>query len=180
MELLVGARVLAKQFFSICPINNKSRPVHFFYYHKTGDAPVDPVECPICSYCCSDTDTTNKNTSSVITPSKAHAQSIATETPRPLIGGASPENNNITPDTSACNSNSPSNLVHMAEDREVVNADSYEEERSIWWESLDAAKLFGFQHGDDVFAGIEECIKLLHAAVNKYNGYKSIVLEFLQ
>jgi hypothetical protein len=30
---------------------------------------------------------------------------------------------------------------------------------SIYWESVDDAKLFGFEHGDDVFEGIKTELK---------------------
>jgi len=47
--------------------------------------------------------------------------------------------------------------------------------RSHYWESKEAANLFGFQYGDDVYEGLEQRIQLLSDSVNQFHGYRSIV-----
>ena len=46
---------------------------------------------------------------------------------------------------------------------------------SRYWESKEAANLFGFQYGDDVYEGLEQRIQLLSDSVNQFHGYRSIV-----
>jgi hypothetical protein len=48
-------------------------------------------------------------------------------------------------------------------------------QRSIYWEPLDASKLFGFEHDDDVFESGQKRIELLDSALNMSNGCKSFV-----
>ena len=40
---------------------------------------------------------------------------------------------------------------------------------------MEAANLFGFEYGDDVYVGIQKRIQLLSDALNLYDGYKNIV-----
>lgn len=47
--------------------------------------------------------------------------------------------------------------------------------RSIWWDSTNAANLFGVACGDDVCDVLEERITTLRKAVSTWNGYKQIV-----
>ena len=49
------------------------------------------------------------------------------------------------------------------------------DERPIYWESPEAAILFGFEHGDDVVEGLHGRIMQLKYAVNTCNGYCNIV-----
>ena len=45
----------------------------------------------------------------------------------------------------------------------------------LYWESSEAAKLFGFEPGDDVYDGVKKKKNLLTDALNLVDGYKSIV-----
>ena len=49
--------------------------------------------------------------------------------------------------------------------------------RSRYWESKEAANLFGFQYGDDVYEGLEQRIQLLSDSVNQFHGYKALLRE---
>ena len=40
---------------------------------------------------------------------------------------------------------------------------------------MEAANLFGFEYGDDVYVGVQKRIQLLSDALNLYDGYKNIV-----
>jgi hypothetical protein len=46
---------------------------------------------------------------------------------------------------------------------------------SVYWDSPEAAKLFGFNEGDNVYNKLEERVTLLKGALQKPDGYKSIL-----
>ena len=47
--------------------------------------------------------------------------------------------------------------------------------RLLYWESSEAAKLFGFEPGDDAYDGVKKKDNLLTDVLNLADGYKSIV-----
>ena len=47
--------------------------------------------------------------------------------------------------------------------------------KSVYWDSPEAAKLFGFNEGEDVYSKLEERVTLLKGALQKPDGYKSIL-----
>jgi hypothetical protein len=96
----------------------------------------------------------------VITPASTCPQTPAppTLTQTPALGETPIENNN-----SVLPPPQPQKLIDQFD------------ERPIYWESPEAAILFGFEHGDDVVEGLHERINILKYAVNTCNGYRNIV-----
>jgi len=47
--------------------------------------------------------------------------------------------------------------------------------KSVYWDSPEAAKLFGFNEGEDVYSKLEERVTLLKGSLQKPDGYKSIL-----
>lgn len=57
------------------------------------------------------------------------------------------------------------------DDDSLINTEIY----SIYWKSKETAKLFGFEHGDDVCGGIQKMISVLGATLNQLEGYNTVV-----
>ena len=146
-------------FDTACPHNGKRRRVQFFYLYRLTQ-PSKQTNPPSCGLM---RNAATVDIGSVVTPTSTHPQtpassaSDATQTPSL---GETPAGQ----DDSASRPPEPQKLTAQFE------------ERPIWWESTDAAILFGFEHGDDVMSGLEDRIKLLKYAVNTCYGYRKVVV----
>ena len=71
-----------------------------------------------------------------------------------------------------------SKFIKEGNENTRVDINTSNEVRSIYWESMEAANLFGFEYGDDVYVGIQKRIQLLSDALNLYDGYKRKVMIY--
>jgi hypothetical protein len=163
--------VYYKKFMTVCPYEMQRRPVHFFYCHKSGSPSIDPVYAPTCEFHASQQGNGNNNDDSndalnVVTPAKA-----TTESPEETMDAtdANAEAEVVTP------AKATTEWTEGTMDSTDANAEVEVNSRSIYWESSEAAKLFGFDHGDDVYVGLQNRIKLLSGAISTCHGYRDIV-----
>jgi hypothetical protein len=184
-------RIYHKTFKVKCPFTGNRQPVNFFYRHNSGPLPDDISSCPPCA---------NLNQDSAALAIVAHTTSIPGFCPpfdishndkdRRQGGGQGSDNERDERNDGGCLGGREIGDVEMHMDGDVgrgskftkegnanarVDINSSNEVRSIYWESMEAANLFGFEYGDDVYVGVQKRIQLLSDALNLYDGYKHIV-----
>lgn len=164
-----------KEFKTVCPYERKGRQVYFFYCHKSGSPPMDPIHAPTCEFHASQSGNGNNNDGSndalnVVTPPNATTESTEeTMDATDANANAVAEAEVVTPAKATTQS------TEETMDATDANAVAEVNSRSIYWESSEAAKLFGFDHGDDVYVGLQNRIKLLSGAISNCHGYRDIV-----
>jgi hypothetical protein len=113
----------------------------------------------------------NSNSTRTRTPRRArvaNSNSTRTRTPR-RVRGANNDANEITPARGA----GEDEMVTAAADGDAGGMPV----RPLFWESPEAAKLFGFNYnsGEDVLIGLRERVKMLANVLQSCEGYKDVV-----
>ena len=158
-----------------CPFGTSSRrPVYFFYRCTNGNPPTNPQAAPACADA-TRTRTVSLHSELLLSPfeevnSAINVQSSARQ------DSITPRKKQADTSTASAAAVTPARDEHKQTDTHVDESQTNSTTRSVYWDSPEAAKLFGCRHDiDDVYETVSECVKLPISAIQSAHGYKRVV-----
>ena len=177
--------IYMKRFQTSCPYTNKKRAVSFYYCRSSESKP--PAE-PSTAFSCADIFAKShkmQNNRHILTVAEQHeglTDAVGTEVANQI---ELRKNSSKTPNHNKINGEAtevtpvPTTEVRPASKTKNNQANSMQLafSVSIYWESREAANLFGFNYDEeeDVYQGLKDRIHMLGIVVKKPNGYKNAV-----
>jgi hypothetical protein len=154
------------------------RCVNFFYQSTNGKSPLDPSTALVCNYAKSESLPCSRFQSDVA------LGSINVDQTKPMHEGVTPQKTKMSHQFDTTAVTPMRDTEDNVERDDVDNNISLMEEttdkaqvqtRSVYWNSIEAAKLFGCIHGEDVFDCLVTRVKQLTSALQCSEAYKIIV-----
>ena len=155
--------IFPKTFSMNCPLSpGDRRRINFFYRSTNGIPPPDPSNSLVCNYA------NRESLPSTHYQSDAAVGRINVDETQLMHKGVTPQKNQTL---SVITTVTPMREIGGGIERNVDGAT-----RSVYWDSTEAAKLFGCTHGEDVFDCLVTHMKQLPSALQCSEAYKIIVV----